>query len=334
MDIGQPGPAGQDGAPADLRPRPGAPILQAGPADKDLFADLRKVGSKPVTGHGYAWMTDARGCDPGGRLCASRTPIKARWAATVSTPWRKENETPHLLWLPGRGTGLAGCMSSSNPTRHNAAPQPEAALDPLLEKPFVFAVLEHVYRWHFDQSYLLEAGKLDTLEVWARQLHPRLDPEDRSEFAELWIPAVSTRVELKRSDYTIPEMNLAVVDRSFKVKRVTRQLRPPASRSNYQVGRYALPEVRDHLFATRTNRVPMSDNLRTAARKLVARVSQQGPPGSLHGGPGLLRRAGFRGLQRPLGLLGNRSQDHALLRRHGPLQPWLFAAQPTAAGGD
>jgi hypothetical protein len=40
--------------------------FRAGPADKDLFADLRKVGPKPVTGHGYAWMTDARGCDPGG----------------------------------------------------------------------------------------------------------------------------------------------------------------------------------------------------------------------------------------------------------------------------
>jgi hypothetical protein len=41
-------------------------FFQAGPANKDLFADLRKVGSTPVTGHGYAWMTDARGCDPGG----------------------------------------------------------------------------------------------------------------------------------------------------------------------------------------------------------------------------------------------------------------------------
>jgi hypothetical protein len=40
--------------------------FQTGPASKDLFADLRKVGAKSVTGHGYAWMTDARGCDPGG----------------------------------------------------------------------------------------------------------------------------------------------------------------------------------------------------------------------------------------------------------------------------
>jgi adenine-specific DNA-methyltransferase len=34
--------------------------------DSNLFADLRKIGSQRVTGHGYAWMTDARGFDPGG----------------------------------------------------------------------------------------------------------------------------------------------------------------------------------------------------------------------------------------------------------------------------
>jgi hypothetical protein len=40
--------------------------FRAGPADEDLFANLRKVGSKKVTGHPYAWMTDVRGFDPGG----------------------------------------------------------------------------------------------------------------------------------------------------------------------------------------------------------------------------------------------------------------------------
>jgi hypothetical protein len=42
--------------------------FQAPPTDKDVFADLRKVGAKPVTGRAYAWMTDARGCDPGGEF--------------------------------------------------------------------------------------------------------------------------------------------------------------------------------------------------------------------------------------------------------------------------
>jgi hypothetical protein len=173
---------------------------------------------------------------------------------------------------------LAGCVSSSNPARNSAVADGEAASGPVLQKQFVLDVLQHLYRWHFDQSYALEAGKVDTLEVWARPLHPRLDAGDRSEFAELWIPAVNMRVELKRSDYTVPEMKLEVVDRSFKVKRVTRQLRPPASRSTYQVGRYARTEVQEHLFATRSNRVRMNEDLRTAARKLIVEYLSKAHP--------------------------------------------------------
>jgi hypothetical protein len=166
---------------------------------------------------------------------------------------------------------LTGCVSSPNPTRNTAVTHPEtnAALARLQEKPFAFAVLEYLYRWHFDQSYVLEEGNVDTLEIWVRPLYTRLDAGDRSEYAEMWIPAVKTRVELKRSDYLIPEMNLAIVDQSFKIKSVTRQPRPPASRSDYQVSGYALSEVQDHLFNSRTNRMPMSENLRTASRKLV-----------------------------------------------------------------
>jgi len=164
---------------------------------------------------------------------------------------------------------LTGCVSSPNSTQQNKVAQPAMTLSPLLEQPFVFAVLDYLYRWHFDQSFVLEQGKADAIEVWLRPLHPPLDAGDRSEFAEMWIPALNMRVELKRSDYRIPEMNLPVVDDTFKIEHVTRQLRPPAARSDYQVGRYAVAEVREHLFATRTNQVPLSNNLRTAARKLV-----------------------------------------------------------------
>jgi hypothetical protein len=40
--------------------------FKVGPTGKDFFEDLRQVGPKPVTGRGYAWMTDVRGFDPGG----------------------------------------------------------------------------------------------------------------------------------------------------------------------------------------------------------------------------------------------------------------------------
>ena len=212
-------------------------------------------------------------------------------------------------------------------------PHPEAALTPLLEKPFVFAVLEHVYRWHFDQSYILEAGKLDTLEVWARRLHPQLDAGDRSEFAELWIPAVNTRVELKRSDYFISEMNLAVVDRSFKVKHVTRQLQPRRAfelpNRIVQPGGGAGPSLCHASRQVALERYPAD-----CGPEIDLRVSWQGPPVSLYRGPSSLRGAGLRCVQRSLGVLGNRSKNHALFRRHEPLQSWFLAAQPTAPGCD
>ncbi len=40
--------------------------FQNGPGGKDIFAELRRVGSVHVTGRSYAWMTDVRGFDPGG----------------------------------------------------------------------------------------------------------------------------------------------------------------------------------------------------------------------------------------------------------------------------
>jgi hypothetical protein len=37
-----------------------------GPAGRDAFAKLRRIGEVHVTGRSYAWMTDVRGFDPGG----------------------------------------------------------------------------------------------------------------------------------------------------------------------------------------------------------------------------------------------------------------------------
>jgi hypothetical protein len=45
---------------------------------------------------------------------------------------------------------LVGCISSSNQAPNGAVPGPEAAFTPLLQKQFVFDVVRHVYRWHFE----------------------------------------------------------------------------------------------------------------------------------------------------------------------------------------
>lgn len=162
-----------------------------------------------------------------------------------------------------------GCATSSVSNRDAASPD-SSKPDALLEKDFVLEVLRHVHRWHFDQSYVLEAGKMETLEVWGRRLHPTLDEGDRSEYAELWIPAVKTLVKLKRSEYRVPEINLDIAERSFKVTRVNRQPEAPALRRHYQVREYAVKEIQDYLFTMRSHRIPLSDTLRESARRLIA----------------------------------------------------------------
>jgi hypothetical protein len=143
-------------------------------------------------------------------------------------------------------------------------------------------VLRYVYRWHFDQSFALEAGKVEKLEVWSRRLHPKLDTDDRSEYAEIWIPAVKTAVELKRAEYRVPELKLDIAESTFKVTRVTRQTEPLVSRRAYHVLAYPLDELRDYLFSTRTNRVPISDSLRESARKLIADYLNNAYPDSFN----------------------------------------------------
>jgi hypothetical protein len=163
----------------------------------------------------------------------------------------------------------AGCLAPS-PSNPGTAGPASRKTDPLQQMGFGLEVIRHVYRWHFDQSYVLEAGRLETIEVWTRRLHPKLDADDQSEYGEMWIPAVKTLVELKRAQYRVPELKLDIAERSFKVTRVTRQAQAPGPRRQYQVHDYGVNEVRDYLFATRAERVPISDTLRESARRLIA----------------------------------------------------------------
>ncbi len=174
---------------------------------------------------------------------------------------------------------LTGCASVKHAESSRAPTGSSGITQRVLEQQYVYEVLRYVYRWHFDSSYVLEAGPQETLEVWARVLHPDLDEGDRSEFAELWIPAVKTKVELKRSDYKVAEMNLQVVDRSFKVKRVTRQAKPPAERAQYELRNYPLSELRDYLFSTRAQRTPISEGMRKAGRNLILGFLNKTHPG-------------------------------------------------------
>jgi len=140
-------------------------------------------------------------------------------------------------------------------TPAGAIPAPPNAL--ILEEiggqPLVYEVIRHLYRWYLDETDIEHNISKSTLSVWLRQLHPQLDPGDRSGFAELLLPALQVKVTLKKTDYRIEELNLDVKGRGYRMMNVTREA-PPAISEGYQVLELDLPALVDYLFKTRNQR--------------------------------------------------------------------------------
>jgi hypothetical protein len=147
---------------------------------------------------------------------------------------------------------LTACRTTS-PT----APKNVESLDidnPMRSEQHLFEILYHAFLWHYDRSYLLTDQRQGDLEIYFRPVTRELDPGDQSHFAELWIPDIHMVIDLKRSNYRIEELGLAVKDDHFKIRRVVRENAPPAPLSSYQ--HYAIPHARVREWITA--------NLRTA----------------------------------------------------------------------
>jgi hypothetical protein len=138
-----------------------------------------------------------------------------------------------------------------------SAPKSVESLDvdhPMRSEQHLLEILYYAFLWHYDRSYLLTDQRKGDLEIYFRPVPRELDPGDQSRFAELWIPDVHMVIDLKRSDYRIEELGLAVKDDHFKVRRVVREDASPAPLSGYQL--HALPHARVREWITA--------NLRTA----------------------------------------------------------------------
>ncbi|MBT5901006.1 MAG: hypothetical protein HOH58_02735 [Opitutaceae bacterium] len=91
--------------------------------------------------------------------------------------------------------------------------------------------------------------------VYFRTLNRSLDADDRSVFAELYLPDVQFLVELKRSDYHIPEIDLQVRDSVYKIRRVDRVASPPAPLTDYRITTLTRDELKKW-FSTKSHGAP------------------------------------------------------------------------------
>jgi len=160
-------------------------------------------------------------------------------------------------------------VASSCATRPVIAPKCEHS--ELLDKGNVYEVIAHLYRWYFDEVDVQKSVKEGNKTVWVRKVEPVLDKDDKSLFGEIFLPVLDVSVQLKKADYTVPELGMTVKSDRFVITRVDRVSVPRHLTSEYIPVTISGPELRKYLFNKRGEVMfpdeKLIDRLRDAVRK-------------------------------------------------------------------
>ncbi len=105
------------------------------------------------------------------------------------------------------------------PATPAVSPAPPAEL---LETNTLCQIALHLYRWYLDETDIEKNADSEHVTFLVRSLHPALDPEDRSQLAEILLPDFGIQVRLKKADYAIPELDTVIQTDRFKIIRVSR----------------------------------------------------------------------------------------------------------------
>lgn len=182
-----------------------------------------------------------------------------------------------LLLVAVLSAGAIRSPAQPTTTVHNPD-HPAETRENLLE------VIHHLYLWYYDQSFFPPGEELIELEVYFRTVERPLDAGDESEFGELFFPAIQMLVELKRSNYHIEEIDHAVRDEFFKIRRVQRAATAPVPLDEYRTTVVNRDELREW-FSTKCHAAPpLADALRQRLRDTLLKhqFDQQWDDASVH----------------------------------------------------
>jgi hypothetical protein len=98
-----------------------------------------------------------------------------------------------------------------------AAPAPDPALE---DRAWLTEVVRYCYYWYLDDAFFAAVHGAAEVEVWVRPVEPhQRDADDRSRFAEAWLPQAKVLLALKKADYRIEELDLSVKSDGYRVVR-------------------------------------------------------------------------------------------------------------------
>lgn len=146
---------------------------------------------------------------------------------------------------------------------------PGSLLAELPGRETLFETARHLYRWNLDEIHLEKMIQNDEVVFYVREIPLELDEGDQSDAAEVIIGGTGFGANLKRSDYSIPEMGLVVKDKDFKIFNVFQAEPTPTDADSYEVFRYPYKEVVDYLFQTRNDLAFPDDEMLAHLRETV-----------------------------------------------------------------
>ncbi len=167
---------------------------------------------------------------------------------------------------------IGGCALGSSQAQE--APK-EAKVDAALrQEHLLYEVVRHLYRWYMDEADVEVIARNTQWRFWVRDLHPALDDGDKSAFGEVQIPQLGIAVQLKKADYKIDELGVAVKSGAFKITNVSRSDASDAIRPEQSVELMVdNAAMRKYLFESRAKlefpNADLMERLRTSARRSI-----------------------------------------------------------------
>ena len=134
-----------------------------------------------------------------------------------------------LAWLTF--VAVAGAQEAFPAAVAAPAPAEAAAVAPpaeVLEPRFLYEITRHLYRWYMDESDVEKQSGEPDFPFWVRRADAPLDPGDRSALATILLPRMGIEVKVKKADYAIEELGLAVKSKGFRIVNVARVPVPAA----------------------------------------------------------------------------------------------------------
>ncbi len=157
---------------------------------------------------------------------------------------------------------------------------------PLLSREFTFEILRHLYRWYLDEAFLREDDSIrEATEIgfWMRELDPASDPDDKSIYLELLLPALKGVIHLKKANYLVPELGAEVKNKDFRIAMIERYRDLPAPKSAYQIVTYTRAEILAYLYETRNQREYPDERVRASLGEALDRRMKEAGPVEIEG---------------------------------------------------